>query len=283
MPHSPEYRGGAGGDEQFAAHQHLECLSPVAANFSRAGFRPSPVRRCPACRTRVAARATVLDTQPVRYDKSVLLLVCSRHVTWHAAGQRYFCGLCVCLGLGVWIVLAPASSCGRRRRIHGAQEARKAAEAEETEQARRQPGFFPASRQRLRRSPPPRRALPSRPSAARLKTIFAKCKDAVVRIEATDLYGPHEGTGFFIDPAGTIYTHYSVAGRSWDHDGQVRQQEVSCAVPAGRSSQRCHDPQDRRHADAVPAHRALGGPADRLAHRGHRLSRGHAGVAELSD
>lgn len=49
-----------------------------------------------------------------------------------------------------------------------------------------------------------------------VQTIFAKCKGAVVRIEATDSYGPHAGTGFFIDPAGTIYTHYSVAGRSWN-------------------------------------------------------------------
>ncbi len=46
--------------------------------------------------------------------------------------------------------------------------------------------------------------------------IFAKCKDAVVRIQGNDGYGPHAGTGFFIDPAGTIYTHYAVAGRSWN-------------------------------------------------------------------
>lgn len=49
-----------------------------------------------------------------------------------------------------------------------------------------------------------------------VQAIFNKSKDAVVRIEATDAYGPHDGTGFFIDPAGTIYTHYSVAGRSWN-------------------------------------------------------------------
>ena len=47
-----------------------------------------------------------------------------------------------------------------------------------------------------------------------VQAIFAKCKGAVVRIEATDAYGPVSGTGFFIDPAGTIYTHYSVVGRS---------------------------------------------------------------------
>ena len=49
-----------------------------------------------------------------------------------------------------------------------------------------------------------------------VQAIFNKSKGAVVRIEATDAYGPHDGTGFFIDPAGTIYTHYSVAGRSWN-------------------------------------------------------------------
>ena len=52
--------------------------------------------------------------------------------------------------------------------------------------------------------------------AEEVDAIFTKAKEAVVKIEATDVYGPHEGTGFFIDPAGTIYTHYSVAGRSWD-------------------------------------------------------------------
>ncbi len=44
--------------------------------------------------------------------------------------------------------------------------------------------------------------------------IFAKSKGAVVRIEATDPFGVNSGTGFFIDPSGTIYTHYSVVGRS---------------------------------------------------------------------
>ena len=44
--------------------------------------------------------------------------------------------------------------------------------------------------------------------------IFAKCKGAVVRIQATDPFGTSAGTGFFIDPSGTIYTHYSVVGQS---------------------------------------------------------------------
>lgn len=46
--------------------------------------------------------------------------------------------------------------------------------------------------------------------------LFAKHKDAVVRIEATDPFGRRGGTGFFIDPSGTIYTNFSVAGRSWN-------------------------------------------------------------------
>ena len=44
--------------------------------------------------------------------------------------------------------------------------------------------------------------------------IFAKSKDAVVRIKATDPFGTCAGTGFFIDPSGTIYTHFSVVGHS---------------------------------------------------------------------
>ena len=46
--------------------------------------------------------------------------------------------------------------------------------------------------------------------------IFGKCKGAVVRIEATDPLERRGGTGFFIDPSGTIYTSYTVAGRSWN-------------------------------------------------------------------
>lgn len=49
-----------------------------------------------------------------------------------------------------------------------------------------------------------------------VQTIFAKRKGAVVRIEAVDSYGPTAGTGFFVDPVGTIYTNYSVAGRAWN-------------------------------------------------------------------
>ena len=46
--------------------------------------------------------------------------------------------------------------------------------------------------------------------------LFAKCRGAVVRIEATDPLERRGGTGFFIDPSGTIYTSYTVAGHSWN-------------------------------------------------------------------
>ena len=49
-----------------------------------------------------------------------------------------------------------------------------------------------------------------------VSNLFAKCKGAVVRIEATDPLERRGGTGFFIDPSGTIYTSYTVAGRSWN-------------------------------------------------------------------
>jgi len=48
------------------------------------------------------------------------------------------------------------------------------------------------------------------------RTILKKCGGAVVRIEATDDHGRLGGTGFFIDPSGTLYTSYGVGGESED-------------------------------------------------------------------
>ena len=45
-----------------------------------------------------------------------------------------------------------------------------------------------------------------------VKEIFEKSGKAVVKIRGTDEHGDLSGTGFFIDPAGTIYTAYSVGG-----------------------------------------------------------------------
>src|SRR6187402_2574311 len=46
--------------------------------------------------------------------------------------------------------------------------------------------------------------------------VYDKNGPAVVRIEATDIHGRLAGTGFFIDPNGTLYTSYSVGGESED-------------------------------------------------------------------
>jgi serine protease Do len=46
--------------------------------------------------------------------------------------------------------------------------------------------------------------------------IFERCRRAIVRIEAADLHGRLSGSGFFVDPSGTIYTSYSVGGESHD-------------------------------------------------------------------
>jgi serine protease Do len=47
-----------------------------------------------------------------------------------------------------------------------------------------------------------------------VKDVFARCAKAVVKIEATDQHGDLSGTGFFIDPTGTLYTAYSVGGEA---------------------------------------------------------------------
>jgi S1-C subfamily serine protease len=47
-----------------------------------------------------------------------------------------------------------------------------------------------------------------------VKDVFERCSKAVVKIEATDQHGDLSGTGFFIDPMGTLYTSYSVGGEA---------------------------------------------------------------------
>jgi S1-C subfamily serine protease len=55
--------------------------------------------------------------------------------------------------------------------------------------------------------------LPSANSISReVKDVFDKSAKAVVKIRGTDEHGDLSGTGFFIDPAGTIYTAFSVGG-----------------------------------------------------------------------
>jgi serine protease Do len=45
-----------------------------------------------------------------------------------------------------------------------------------------------------------------------VKDIFDHCKKSVVKIHGADEHSELSGTGFFIDPTGTIYTAYSVGG-----------------------------------------------------------------------
>src|SRR6476659_6636445 len=47
-----------------------------------------------------------------------------------------------------------------------------------------------------------------------VKDVFERCGKAVVKIEATDQHGELSGTGFFVDPMGTLYTAYSVGGEA---------------------------------------------------------------------
>src|SRR4051812_21030918 len=62
-------------------------------------------------------------------------------------------------------------------------------------------------------TPPAEATVPSTSSISReVKEIFDKSGKAVVKIRGTDEHGELSGTGFFIDPAGTILTAFSVGG-----------------------------------------------------------------------
>lgn len=52
--------------------------------------------------------------------------------------------------------------------------------------------------------------------ADEVRTVFEKCRKAVVKIEASDRHGQLSGSGFFIDPNGTLYTSYTIGGESRD-------------------------------------------------------------------
>ena len=47
-----------------------------------------------------------------------------------------------------------------------------------------------------------------------VKALFERCGHAVVKIHAVDEHSELSGTGFFVDPTGTIYTSYSVGGEA---------------------------------------------------------------------
>jgi serine protease Do len=52
--------------------------------------------------------------------------------------------------------------------------------------------------------------------SSEVNKVFEGAKNAVVRIQAEDEHGMLAGTGFFIDPNGTIMTAYAVGGESRD-------------------------------------------------------------------
>jgi serine protease Do len=64
--------------------------------------------------------------------------------------------------------------------------------------------------------PAPEQARTQEPSTSSIsrevKEIYEKSGKAVVKIRGTDQHGDLSGTGFFIDPAGTLYTAFSVGG-----------------------------------------------------------------------
>jgi serine protease Do len=54
--------------------------------------------------------------------------------------------------------------------------------------------------------------LPASLISHQVKGVFERSAKAVVKIHASDQHGELSGTGFFVDPTGTIYTCYSVGG-----------------------------------------------------------------------
>jgi serine protease Do len=49
-----------------------------------------------------------------------------------------------------------------------------------------------------------------------VQRVFDQSKGAVVRINAEDEHGRLAGTGFFVDPNGTVYTSYTIGGETHD-------------------------------------------------------------------
>src|SRR5207247_8323041 len=47
-----------------------------------------------------------------------------------------------------------------------------------------------------------------------VKEIFERCNKAVVKIHGVDEHSEICGTGFFVDPTGTLYTAYTVGGEA---------------------------------------------------------------------
>lgn len=59
-----------------------------------------------------------------------------------------------------------------------------------------------------------------------VKEVFERSAKAVVKIRAVDQHGKLAGTGFFIDPAGTLYTAYSVGADAEDFTVELEGKEI---------------------------------------------------------
>ena len=59
-----------------------------------------------------------------------------------------------------------------------------------------------------------------------VREIFARSAKAVVKIRGVDKHGKLSGTGFFIDPAGTLYTAYSVGSDAGDFTVEIDGKEI---------------------------------------------------------
>ncbi len=84
--------------------------------------------------------------------------------------------------------------------------------------------------------------------ASEVKRVFDDAKKAVVRIQAEDDHGRLSGTGFFIDPTGTIMTAYAVGGESRDIIVEFGLSRYPARASGGRSQKwNCHPQSDRQY------------------------------------
>lgn len=68
---------------------------------------------------------------------------------------------------------------------------------------------------------------PSADSISReVKQIFDRAAKAVVKIHGSDEHSDLSGTGFFIDPTGTIYTAYSVGGEATNFSVEINGRKI---------------------------------------------------------
>src|SRR6266481_7429115 len=56
--------------------------------------------------------------------------------------------------------------------------------------------------------------LPTSSISRQVKDVFEHAAKAVVKIHGVDEHSEISGTGFFVDPTGTLYTAYTVGGKS---------------------------------------------------------------------